>query len=99
MPDNEIVVHGQVSPDGILVLDAHVGLPVGPVEVVIRPVPTPQPGTEDWWQFLQRAHAELERSGHRFRSKEEIDADIESLRSDDERIDDTRRQSDPHSPH
>jgi 4-hydroxy-2-oxoheptanedioate aldolase len=52
-------------------------------------------GKEDWWQFLQRTRAELERTGHQFRSKEDIDAEIDSLRSGDERIDDLRRQMKP----
>ena len=64
------------------------------MEVVIRPSPVPQSGGEDWWQYLQQARAELEATGHRFRPKEEIDADIESLRSGDERIEDVRRRID-----
>ena len=39
MQNDELVVHGQVTPDGTLKLDAHPGLPVGPVEVVIRALP------------------------------------------------------------
>jgi hypothetical protein len=90
MQDGELVIHGQVTSDGVLTLDAHPGLPVGPVEVVIRPMSPAVPGADNWWQCLQQARAELERAGHRFRSKEEIDADIESLRSGDERIGDVR---------
>jgi len=57
-------------------------------------MPVPPSGGEDWWQYLQRARAELEGAGHCFRAKDEIDADIESLRWGDERIEDVRRQID-----
>lgn len=39
---------------------------------------------EDWFAFLQRARADLEAAGHKFRTKEEIDAEIDDLRSDPE---------------
>ena len=48
------------------------------MEVVIKAVPKEgkKEVAEDWWQYLQRARAELEASGARFRTKEEIDADL-----------------------
>jgi hypothetical protein len=42
---------------------------------------TPQ---EDWWQYLQRARAELEQLGHHFSTGEQINAYIEDLRSYDD---------------
>jgi len=88
MSTTEITVRGQITPEGTLELDGKPGLPAGPVQVVIRPMATPESLPGDWWQFLQRARAELEAAGHPFRSKEEIDAEIADLRSDDD-IDDT----------
>ena len=93
MSASQIVLRGQVKPDGTLELDQNPALPAGPVEVTIRPLPTPTPGGEDWWQFLQRSRRELEASGHRFRTKEEIDAEMVEIRTGDERLDEVYRQT------
>ena len=79
---NEIIVQGEWTADGTLQLGGHPPIPGGPVEVAIRPLRSSGEPTEDWWQFLQRARAELEASGRTFRTQEEIDRDIEDLRSD-----------------
>jgi transposase len=55
--------------------------------------PKPAKGREHWWEFLQRARKELEEAGHRFRTKEEIDAEIEEIRSGDEWLEDVYRQT------
>jgi len=86
MNRNQVVVHGRLRPDGTLELDSRPPLPEGPVEIVIRSVPGPQPGAENWWGYLQRARSELEAAGHRFRTREEIDTQIEELRAGDERL-------------
>jgi hypothetical protein len=80
------VLHGTLKPDGTLELAERPSLPVGPVEVVLRPLPGLQVESEDWWQHLQHARAELRAAGHCFRSKEAIDAEIAELRSDDNRL-------------
>ena len=85
----EVIVRGRLTAEGTLKLDAQPALPAGPVEVVIRPLSSEE-GAADWWQYLQCARAELEAAGYRFRTKEEIDAEIESLRSRDERNDEPR---------
>ncbi len=92
MAPSQIVVQGTLKPDGTLELDEKPNLPAGRVEVVLRAVPSAHPPAEDWWQVLQRARAELEASGHRFRSKEEIDASLEDLRSGDERLEEVYRE-------
>ena len=92
MTPAQVVVQGTLKPDGTLELDEKPNLPAGRVEVIVRAVPPPNPPPEDWWQFLQRARAELEASGHRFRTKEEIDADLEDLRSDNERLEELYRE-------
>ncbi len=86
MNQNHVVLHGRLKPDGTLELDAKPPLPEGPVEILIRSVPEPQSSAENWWQYLQRARSELEAGGHRFRTPEEIDAEIAELRSGDERF-------------
>ncbi len=89
MSDPEVIVRGRLTAEGTLKLDAQPGLPAGPVEVVIRPLSS-EGGAADWWEYLQRARAELEAAGYPFRTKEEIDAEIESLRSGDDRIHEPR---------
>ena len=49
MSAGQIVLRGQVKPDGTLELDKNPALPVGPVEVTIRSLPLPTTGGEDWW--------------------------------------------------
>jgi hypothetical protein len=77
----QVTVHGLVKPDGSLELVGLPALPVGPVEIVIRSVPS-HAASEDWWSYLQRARSELESTGHTFRTKQDIDAEIDDLRAD-----------------
>jgi hypothetical protein len=93
MNPNEVVIRGRLMTDGTLELEKSPSLPAGPVEVTIRALPTASASGEDWWQFLQRARKELETSGHQFRTKEEIDAEIDDIRSGDERLEEIYRQS------
>jgi hypothetical protein len=92
MMPSQTVIQGTLKPDGTLELDEKPNLPPGRVEVLLRAVPPASPPAEDWWQFLQRVRAEREASGHRFRTKEEIDADLEDLRSDNERLEELYRE-------
>jgi hypothetical protein len=77
-------VQGTLIKDGTLVLDRKPVLLPGRVRVTLTFAGEPPPVKEDWWQFLQRARAALEASGHHFRTKEEIDAEIADIRSGDE---------------
>ena len=88
----EIIVRGTIRPDGALELEKSPALLAGPVEVTIRPLPAASHRSEDWWTYLQRVRAEAEASGQSFRGKEEIDAEIEELRSGDERLDEVYRR-------
>jgi len=82
MNADSFVLHGRWKSDGTLELAEHPSLPVGPVEVVIRPLSVSQEASEDWWRYLQRARAELQAADHRFRTREEIDAEIADIRSE-----------------
>ena len=93
MNETSHVIRGTLNPDGTLELAERPDLPAGPVEVTIRPV-AEVPKNGNWFDYLQRARAELEAAGHRFRTKEEIDADIEDLRDWDGSLDEIRRQVD-----
>jgi hypothetical protein len=79
---NEVTVQGEWTAEGTLELSERPVVPVGPVEVVIRPLG--HGDKDNWWDALKRAREELERSGRTFRTKEEIDREIEDLRADRE---------------
>ena len=85
------VLRGILHPDGTLELAERPSLPAGNVEVTIRPVVEVAAG-ENWLEHLQWTRAELEASGATFRTKEEIDADLEDLRDWDSRLDEIRLQ-------
>ena len=92
------VVRGVLRPDGTLELAERPSLPAGDVEVTIRPIATTTPG-EELLQYMIRTRAELEASGVAFRTKEEIDAELEDLRDWDGRLDEIRRQGEESQHH
>jgi len=92
MNPNPAVVGGTLKPDGTLELDEKVNLAPGRVLVTVQLVQPPAPRGEDWWTCLQRSRAELEAAGHPFRTQEDIEAERESFRSGDERIEQVYRQ-------
>ena len=77
----QVVIRGTLTPDGSLELVERPSLPPGPVEVIIRSLPAVNTMSEDFLQYLQRARLELEAEGASFRTKEEIDAELEELRT------------------
>jgi hypothetical protein len=64
----------------------------GRVTVVLRQQSEPPPPKENWWQYLQRSRRELEASGAKFMSEEELKAHQDWLREPD-RIDEMLRQA------
>jgi hypothetical protein len=90
-----ITIPGTLNPDGTLELAERPTLPAGPVEVTIRPVVAKRKG-ENWFECLQRIRAEREAAGYPFRTKEEIDADLEDIRDwGDDRLDEARGRIEP----
>jgi hypothetical protein len=79
-----LTLRAEIGPDGVLRLDVPSGLPPGPVEVIIRPLPVAAESGQDWWQFLQSARARLDAAGSPTMSDEEVAAHVEDLRSGDE---------------
>lgn len=82
MTTNSIEIQGTLREDGTLVLDQRIDLPPGPVKVTVQAIPDYQ--QTDIWQFLERIWAEQRARGHIPRSKEEIDAELEASRQEDE---------------
>ena len=92
MSTSPVVIRGTLTSDRSLVLAERPSLPSGPVEVIIRSLPTTDTAGEDFLHYLQRARAELEAASAGFRTKEEIDAELGELRSGDKRLEEVYTQ-------
>ena len=82
MSQTMVEVEGTLTPEGTLVLDEKPNLPAGRVKVKVQAVIDPKETAI--WKFFERIWAEQTARGHVARSKEEIDADIEAMRQEDE---------------
>src|SRR5947199_9515119 len=82
MPPNAVELQGTLREDGTLVLDDKPNLPPGRVKVTVEPVPDLT--QTDVWQVLERIWAGQRARGHIPRSREEIDAELEASRQEDE---------------
>ena len=82
MPTNAIEIQGTLREDGTLVLDEKPNLPPGRVKVRLQTLPDYK--QTDIWQFFERLWAEQRARGHVPRTREEIDAELEAARQEDE---------------
>src|SRR5260370_22296018 len=82
MTTTAIEIQGVLREDGTLVLDDKPNLPPGRVKVTLQAIPDYK--QTDIWQFFERIWAEQRARGHVPRSKEEIDAELEASRQEDE---------------
>ena len=90
----EIVVEGTLKPDGTLELDQKPDLSPGRVQVVLRPVLLASPPQEGWWPYMQRIRSEREAADYHFLNEAEMEAHIQWLRDDEDRIDRIYREID-----
>jgi hypothetical protein len=74
-------------------LESPPDLPAGPMEVVLRSLASPDPGNEDWWQYVQCVRAELKAAGGPLRTAEAIDKARRDCRDSDDRMEELYRQS------
>ncbi|MHB8972319.1 MAG: hypothetical protein ACYC3X_15615 [Pirellulaceae bacterium] len=81
MSTRQVVIHGRVQPDGTLQVEEKVKLPPGPVSITVEAAVATRKGT---LQVLEEIWAEREARGIVGRSKEEIDAEIDAMRDEDE---------------
>jgi hypothetical protein len=80
-----VELEGTVQPDGTLVLDEKLRLPAGRVRVAVEPLRTVEATNLDrFWAMMEGIWADLRAAGHRPRTKEEIDAEINALREEAE---------------
>src|SRR5437588_5711852 len=97
MPANAVEVQGTLREDGTLVLDARPNLPPGRVKVTVEPVPDYK--QTEIWQFFEQLWAKQRASGHVPRTREEIDAELEAARQEDEeRMQELERIQAPQAP-
>jgi hypothetical protein len=89
----ETTVEGTLKPDGTLELDQRPSLPPGRVTVVLRQQTEPAM-QEGWWPYMQRVRAEREAAGYHFMNEGEMEAHIQWLREDEDRIDRIYREMD-----
>jgi hypothetical protein len=83
---NEVL--GVVRADGSLELSSKLTVPPGRVRVRIDSLEPPTQSDESLIEFVARTRHERDADGHRFRTKEEIDAELEEQRNEwDERLD------------
>jgi hypothetical protein len=82
MTTSVIEIQGTLREDGTLLLDEKLNLPPGRVKVTVEPVS--ELAQTDVWQVLERIWAGQRSRGHVPRSHEEIDAELEASRQDDE---------------
>jgi hypothetical protein len=94
MSEKEVVVEGTLQPDGTLKLDQKPGLPPGRVTVVLRPIAEPAPSQEGWWPYMQRVRAEREAAGYHFLNEAQMQAHLDWLRDDEDRIERIHREMD-----
>ena len=87
MSFSEVVVEGTLRPDGTLELDQKPNLSPGRVKVVLRQESEPASQQEGWWPYMQRIRAEREAAGYDFMNEEEMQAHLDWLRGDEERMD------------
>ncbi|MFI5459671.1 MAG: hypothetical protein ACHRXM_29960 [Isosphaerales bacterium] len=81
-----LILTGEVDRDGKLLVELPGDVLPGPVEVTVRPLPTPEPAREDWFQFLLNARGRMDAAGCHFMNEAEVQAYVEELREDDDRI-------------
>jgi hypothetical protein len=81
----ETVVAGTLKPDGTLELDEKPNLSPGRVTVILRQE-SPPPAQEGWWPYMQRVRAEREAAGYHFMNEAEMEAHLQWLRDDEDRI-------------
>jgi hypothetical protein len=82
MPTHAIEIQGTLREDGTLVLDNKPNLPPGRMKVTVEPLPDLT--QTDVWQVLERIWAGQRARGHVPRTREEIDAELEAARQEDE---------------
>ena len=83
MSTQQVSLHGEIQPDGTLQIEEKIDLPPGPVSVTVEAISTA--ARRRTMQVLGEIWAERKTRGIVGRSKEEIDAEIDAMRAEDEK--------------
>jgi hypothetical protein len=94
MGPGEIIVQGTLKSDGTLELDETPSLSPGRVTVVLRQEAATMPPSEGWWPYMQRVRSEREAAGYHFLNEGEMQAHLDWLREEEDRIDQLHREMD-----
>ncbi len=73
---------GIIRPDGTLEVGQKLAVPPGPVKVRVESMEPLEKPKETLVEFVQRSRRELEAAGHKFRTKGEIDKELEEMRNE-----------------
>ena len=82
MNPNQVIVQGMVRADGTLEVNQPVALPPGHVQVIVQAAAIPSTVKDDPCLVVQRIGAQRRALGMQGRTKEQIDADIRSMRNE-----------------
>lgn len=82
MITNAIQVEGTVREDGTLLLDQKLELPPGRVRLTVEPMS--DCNQTEIWRFFEQLWAEQRARGHVPRTREQIDAELQAARQEDE---------------
>jgi hypothetical protein len=82
MSNQPLILHGQIRPDGTVQVEEKVNLPPGPVSVTVQAMTAAT--RKPTLQVLEEIWANRTAQGLVGRSAEEIDADINAMRNEDE---------------
>jgi hypothetical protein len=83
MSTQQVNLHGQIRPDGTLQIEEKINLPPGPVNVTLETTKQVKP-RESTRQVLKEIAERQQATGRQPRTKEEIDAEIDAMRNEDE---------------
>ncbi len=83
MSTQPIILHGQIRPDGTLQIEEKINLPPGPVNVTLETAAQIKP-RESTRQVLKEIAERRQAIGRQPQTKEEIDAEIDAMRNEDE---------------
>ncbi|MGA2067721.1 MAG: hypothetical protein ABSG86_22325 [Thermoguttaceae bacterium] len=82
MNTHQVVVHGHIRPDGTLEVDEKVDMPPGPVSITVQA--TAAGSRKRTLRVLEEIWSQREALGLAGRTKQEIDAEIDAMRNEDE---------------
>lgn len=82
MTTNTIEIQGTLREDGTILLDQKLNIPAGRVKLTVEPMS--DLAQTDVWQILEKIWAGQKARGHVPRTREQIDAELEASRQEDE---------------